>query len=105
MRWDSLTGLEAETDEERREIRREMWRFANSLGRISLFMLVSITFVMTVPSWPVEIGQSLDFSLSVAIVGAGIWSLAPSLRAVYGLIKMQREAHTGPRNHEWEAEQ
>lgn len=104
MRWSNLTGLEPETDEERKELRQQMFLFFGSFGRISVVMLSSLAVLLTADTWAQQVGEGFGWAFFGVSSFAMLWSIAPMVKAVYNLYEMRKRAHTGPRRHEWEVE-
>jgi len=89
MRFDPLTGLEPETDDDHARLGEQYILFLSGLGRSCVVFLVAWAVVFSLPST-----LSADFGapLTVIMLGATVWSIYPLVDGVWGLVGMAREA-------------
>lgn len=113
MRWNDLTGLEPETEEDRRRLRSEGFRFFSAIGRVSVVYLLSYALTFSIPDAVIyELSEDLEIAgyaitytaLDPAVLIAAIWALTPMCVALYNLLKLKKEAASQTAKYEWEGE-
>lgn len=114
MRWDRLTGLEPETEEDRRRIRKEELRILSGFGRVALVYLVTYALFFSIPEETLSemanqvtvAGYTIGFTaLDPVVITAIAWSLSPMAFGLYNLLQFKWESHSGPPQYEWEVDQ
>lgn len=65
---------------------------AVSLGRISVFFLLTLTVAVSVPDSAIEVNTYTNLAISSASIGAFCWSVFPAARACYEFMEMAQEA-------------
>lgn len=114
MRWDTLTGLEPETEEDHQRLRSEMRRFLSGIGRVCVVWLLIYTTMIGLTE---EIWAEMSHELTIAgttvaystldpvILVAVCWGAAPITVACYNLTQLAIEAHQGPPEYDWDIEE
>lgn len=95
MRWDTLTGLEPETAEDRRRMTEQYTKFASGLGRSCVVWLLAWSVLFSTPE-EMMVGNAPE-ALLIVVLGAHAWALYPMVDSLWGLFKLYRKARgTGP---------
>jgi len=107
MKWNELTGMQPETEEEKRLKNKASLQFLSAFGRMALVTLLGFTTMTSLAALPdsaeKEIAAAVNMqtafgtvsAIELAFLGTVVWAIAPIALSLHRLWRLHQVAKRG----------